>query len=53
MKAQQLAVCDVCGEPLNDGRPWVPGLLGSGAHNDCLPGIDRDKWPHDLDSTDD
>lgn len=28
--------CDVCEQPLDDEKPWQPGLGGGGAHFECL-----------------
>lgn len=30
------AVCAICGEPLDDERPWQQGFEGGGAHLACL-----------------
>jgi hypothetical protein len=30
------SVCELCGEPLDDRRPWRYGLDGSAAHKECL-----------------
>lgn len=34
--------CELCGEPLDDTRPWQRGLDGAGAHCDCLDSINHD-----------
>jgi hypothetical protein len=39
--------CDVCGKPLDDTRPWQPGLGGGGAHFDCLDTADEEEGDDD------
>lgn len=31
-----ITVCECCGDPLDDERPWRRGLDGCGAHDECL-----------------
>lgn len=35
-------LCELCGKPLGDGRPWMLGLDGTGAHHECLETFDVD-----------
>jgi hypothetical protein len=32
--------CELCGDPLDDSRPWKRGLDGCGAHTLCLRRFD-------------
>jgi len=31
------SVCEFCSKALDDKKPWVRGLDGMGAHEECLP----------------
>lgn len=41
-------LCHLCGEPLDDSRPWQQSLEGGGAHFDCIESLDDPEEEEDV-----